>query len=128
MIILDAASYMIKVMKDLDQDWHKILHGKYLAHLVHNCTMRIRAFYKNVDVLIGSVKMITIKKRTIMFLFSGIGVPPVVIVTRWPTWLQATLYYADNLPEIKRIINMLHGEGITIKRAKKAVKANEFTR
>jgi len=42
----------------------------------------------------------------------------------------ATLYYADNynLPEMKRIINMLHGEGITIKRAKKAVKANEFTR
>ena len=40
-IISDAASYMIKAMKDLNQDWHKILHAKYLVHLVHNCAMRI---------------------------------------------------------------------------------------
>jgi len=109
-------------MKDLNQDWLKIRHAKCLAHLVYNCAIRLRAFYKNVDVLIASVKMISIKHRAIMSLFSGIGVPPVVIVTRWPTWLQATLYYADNLPEIKRIINMLHGEVVIIKRAKDTLK------
>jgi len=53
-----------------------------------------------------------------MFLFSGIGVPPAVILTRWSSWLRVTFYYADNMPEIKRIINMLHGEGIIIKRIK----------
>ena len=36
MIISDTASYVIKAMKDLNQDWHKILHSKCLAHLVHN--------------------------------------------------------------------------------------------
>ena len=51
MIISDAASYMIKAMKGLNQDWHKIQHAKCLAHLVHNCAMRIRAFYKYFDVL-----------------------------------------------------------------------------
>jgi len=44
MIMSDAASCMIKAMKDLNQDWHKILHEKFLAHLVHNYAMRIRAF------------------------------------------------------------------------------------
>jgi len=73
--------------------------------------MRIQAFYKNVDVIIASIKLITIKNRTIMFLFSGIDDPPAVIVTKCSIWLGATIYYVDNLADIKQIINMLHGKG-----------------
>jgi len=80
-------------MKDLNQDWHNILHVK--------CAMRLRAFYKNVDFLTVSVKVITIKNRTIVSLFSGICVPPAVIITRWSSLLRADIYYEDNLPEIK---------------------------
>ena len=121
MIISDAASYMKKAINDLNRNCHNILHVKCLAHLVHNCAMRIRGFYKNVDLLIASVKMITIKNRTTMSLFSGIGIPPAVIVTRWSSWLRAALYYANNLPGVRRVIDTLFDEGVLVKRAKEAV-------
>ena len=62
-----------------------------------------------------------------MSLFSGIGVPTALIVTKWSSSLLATLYYADNLSEMKRIKNLLYGKEIIIKRAKEAVKVNGFT-
>ena len=43
------------------------------------------------------------------------------IVTRWGTWLKAADYYADNLIEVKKIVNEFEGDGILVKRAKEAV-------
>jgi len=40
-------------------------------------------FLINVYLLIASVKMIVIRNRTTMSLFSSIGIPPVFIVTKW---------------------------------------------
>jgi len=54
--------------------------------------MRIRGFYKNIDFLIASLKMITIKNRTTMSLFSGIEIPLAVIVTKSSSWLREALY------------------------------------
>ena len=43
------------------------------------------------------------------------------VVTRWGTWLKAADYYADNLIEVKNIVNEFEGDGILVKRAKEAV-------
>ena len=66
---------------------------------------------------ITSVKMITTKNMTVVSLFSGFGVPPAVIVTRWSSWLREILYYTDNVLEIKRI-RSLPAKGIIIKNNK----------
>ena len=40
-------------------------------------------------------------------------------MTRWSTWLKAADYYADNLIEVKKIVD--EGDRILVKRAKEAV-------
>ena len=49
------------------------------------------------------------------------GSPPEPVVTRWGTWLKAADYYANNLIEVKKIVNEFEGDGILVKRAKEAV-------
>ena len=58
--------------------------------------------------------MIPIKNRTIVSLFSDIGVSTTVIVTIWSSWLEAAIYYTDNFSEVKHIITSLSHEGILI--------------
>ena len=43
------------------------------------------------------------------------GSPPEPVVTRWGTWLKAADYYADNLIEVKKIVNEFEGDGIFVK-------------
>ena len=40
---------------------------------------------------------------------------------RWCTWVKAADYYADNLIEVKKIVNEFEGDGILVKRAKEVV-------
>ena len=42
-------------------------------------------------------------------------------MTRWSTWLKAADYYADNLIEVKKIVNQFEDDGILVKRAKEAL-------
>ena len=71
--------------------------------------------------------MITIKNRTNKELFNDIGIPPSVIVTRWSSWLRAALYYADNLPGIRKIVNSISDKGILLTRAKEAANQSNLT-
>lgn len=121
LVVTDAASYMIRAFKNLKIQTPDFYHVTCVAHLIHNCAMRIRAYYSNVDKCISSVKAITIKNRTITALFKTVGKPPTVIVTRWSSWLKASLYYAEHLPIIKNIINSIDGQGILISKAKDAI-------
>ena len=121
LLISDAASYMVKADKILKSRDYKVLHVKCMAHLIHNCAMRIRAFFVDVDGLIGSMKLLTHKNNERKHLFSEIGSPPDIIVTRWSSWLKATMHYCENLPHIKTIVSAIKDSGILTDRAKKAL-------
>lgn len=124
LIISDAASYMIKAIREFKSIYNNCFHVLCLAHLIHNCSMIIRANFNNVDKLIGSIKAITIKNKNNMAFFSEIGLPPKVIVTRWSSWLRAVDYYCVNLPSIKNILNKISTDGILIQNAKNAIENN----
>ena len=70
------------------------------AHLLHNCAMRVRAHFKNIDEVIGRIKAAKLKNkdRKKDFQDAGLPFPPDPIITRWTTWLIAALYYSENLP------------------------------
>lgn len=125
LIITDAAKYMVKAFKVLSNQNYSFFHVTCLAHLIHNCAIRIKASYINVDNCIARIKLITIKNKSNADLFKNIGKPPDVIVTRWSSWLKAAIYYATHLPSIKGIVNSIDNEGILVKRAKEALR-NEF--
>ena len=51
-------------------------------YLLHNCAMKIKSHFENVDQLIAKVKAVTIKNKTRQAKFSAIGYPPQPIPTR----------------------------------------------
>ena len=89
-----------------------------LAHLLNNCAMKIKSHFEDVDQLIAKVKAVTIKNKTRQAKLSAIGYPPQPVPTKWESWLNAALYYAKNLPEVKAIVESFVGSGILVTQAK----------
>ena len=80
--------------------------------------MKIKSHFEDVDQLIAKVKAVTIKNKTKQAKFSAIGYPPQPVPTRSGSWLNAALYYAKTLPEVKTIMESFVGSGILVTQAK----------
>jgi len=92
-----------------------------VAHLLHNCAMKVKSHFHDVDQLIASIKAVTVKNKSRQAQFAAIGYPPQPIVTRWGSWLNAALYYARNLPEVKSIVESFEGSGVLVTQAKNSL-------
>ena len=114
----DATKYMIAADITLKSLYPKLFHVTCVAHLLHNCAMKIKSRFEDVDQLIAKVKVVTIKNKTRQAKFSAIGYPPQPVPTRWESWLNAALYKAKNLPEVKAIVESFVGSGILVTQAK----------
>ena len=51
----------------------KLFHMTCVAHLLHNCAVKIKSHFEDVDQLIAKVKAATIKNITRQAKFSAIG-------------------------------------------------------
>jgi hypothetical protein len=60
-----------------------LIHVGCLAHILHNCCLRVKARFKKVDDLIGAVKMAIHKNKTNRAKFTDISLPPEVVIRRW---------------------------------------------
>ena len=100
----------------------KLFHVTCVAHLLHNCTMKIKSHFKDVHQLIANVKAVTIKNKTRQAKFFAIGYPPQPVPTRWESWLNVALYYAKKLPEVKAIVESFVGSGILLLKQRLACK------
>ena len=107
MLLSDAAKYMIAAGITLKSLYPKLFHVLCVAHLLHNCDMRVKSHIEHVDQLIAQVKAVTIINKTRQARFSAIGYPPQPVPTRRGSWLNAALYYAKNLPEVKALWKVL---------------------
>ena len=88
--------------------------------------MKIKSHFEDVDQLIAKVKAVTIKNKTRQAKFSAIGYPPQPVPTRWVSWLNADLYYAKNLPEVKAIVESFKGSGILVTQAKVGLEKSDL--
>ena len=91
----DAARYMSLAGKTLKELYPSLMDVTCVAHLPHNCAMRVRAHLKNIDKIIATIKEATIKNkdRKKDFHDAGLPSPPDPAITRWATWLRVVLYY-----------------------------------
>ena len=80
--------------------------------------MKTKPHFEDVDQLIAKVKVATIKSKTRQAKFSAIGYPLLPVPTRWGSWLNAALYYAKTLLEVKAIVESFAGFGILVTQAK----------
>ena len=120
LLLSDAAKYMIAAGITLKSLYPKMFHMMCVAHLLHNCAMKIKSHFEDVDQLIAKVKAVAIKNKSRQAEFSAIiGYPPQPVPTRWGNWLNdAVLYYAKNLPEMTAIVESFVDSGILVTQAK----------
>ena len=95
-----------------------LFHVTCVAHLLHNCAMKIKYHFEDVDQLIAKIKAITIYNKTRQAKFSATGYPPQPVSTRCGSWLNAALYYAKNLPEVKATVESFVDSEILVTQAK----------
>ena len=60
LFLADAARYMSSAEKTLKDLYPSLMHVTCVAHLLHNCAMRARAHFKNIDGVIATTKVATI--------------------------------------------------------------------
>ena len=104
------------------------MHIICVAHLLHNCAMRVRAHFKNIDQIIATIKVATIKNkdRKKNFHDAGLPSPPDPVITRWATWLRAVSCYSENLPAVCTIVNNWKSAGFLFSRAKDAINVEDL--
>ena len=114
---------MSSVGRTLKELYPSLMHVTCVAHLLHNCAMRARAYFKNIDEVVATIKAATIKNkdRKKDFHHAGLPSPPDPVITRWATWLRAALHYSENLPAVRTIVNNWTRAGLLVSRAKDAI-------
>ena len=128
LFLTDAARYMSLAGKTLKKLYPSLMHVTCVAHLLHNCAMRVRAHLKNIDEIIATIKAATInnKDRKKDFHDTGLPSPPDPVITTWATWLRAALYYSENLPAVRTIVNNWISAGLLVSRAKNAINVEDL--
>ena len=93
MFLTDAARYISLAGKTLKELYFSLMHVTCVAHLLHNCAMRVRAHFKNIDEIIATIKAATIKNKNRKkdFHDAGLPSPPDPVITRWGNWLKGQL-------------------------------------
>ena len=116
LLLTDAAGYMSLAGKTLKELYPTLMHVTCVAHLLHNCAIRVRAYFKNIDNVVATIKAATIKNkdRKNDFREAGLPSPPELVITRWATWLRAALYYSENLPAVRTIVNNWTSGGLLL--------------
>ena len=75
LILADAARYMSSTGKTLKELHPSLMHVTCVAHFQHNCAMRVRAHFKNIDQVIATIKAATIKNKDRKKDFHDAGLP-----------------------------------------------------
>ena len=75
LFLTDAARYMSLAGKTLKELYPSLMHVTYVAHLLHNCAMRVRAQFKNSDEIIATIRAATIKNKDRNKDFHDTGLP-----------------------------------------------------
>ena len=114
--------------KTLKKLYPFLKHVTCVAHSLHNFAMRVRAYFKNIDEVVATIKAATIKNkdRKNSFHKAGLPSPPDLVTTRWATWLRAVLYFSKNLPAVCTIVNNSASGGLLASRAKDVINANDL--
>ena len=114
--------------KTLKELYPSLMHATCVAHELHNCAMRVRAYFKNIDKIIATIKAATIKNkdRKKDLHDACLPSPPDPVITRWATWLRAALYYSENLPAVRTIVNNWTSADLLVSRAKDAINVKDL--
>lgn len=88
--------------------YEKLIHCTCLAHGINRIAETIRLQFPLVNELVKSGKKIFVKAPLRVQHFKtalpNVSLPPEPVLTRWGTWLDAAVYYANNFQDFKKIV------------------------
>jgi len=133
LFVSDAAPYMVKAGKSIQSFYSKMIHVTCIAHALHRVAEEIRGHFSKVDKLVSNGKKIFLKAPSRVDKFreiaKGIPLPPQPVITRWGTWLNASIYYCEHFESIKEVVNALDSEdAISIKKVQTVIKSSSLHR
>jgi len=91
LLLSDATRYMVVACNVLKSVYPKLFHVTCVAHLLHNCAMKAKSHFHDVDQLIASIKAATVKNKRQASTVCCYWLPTQPIVTRWGSWLNCCL-------------------------------------
>lgn len=98
---------MLKCGRDLKNFYPDVIHLTCLAHAINLVAETVRNNFEQVDALISNVKKVFLKAPLRIQYYKehlpDLPLPPQPVLTRWGTWLEAALFYADHFEEIKSV-------------------------
>ncbi|XP_039315482.1 uncharacterized protein LOC120360022 [Solenopsis invicta] len=114
LLVTDAAAYMLKAARDLQIFYPNIIHLTCLVHGFNRVAEEVRLHFPLVNTIISSVKKIFLKAplriEEYRAKLGNIPLPPEPILTRWGTWIEAALFYANNFTSIREVIESFNSE------------------
>ena len=123
LFLTDATRYMSLTGKTFKELYPSLMHVNCVAHLLHNCAMRVRTHFKNINEVIATIKAATIKNkhRKKDFHDAALSSPPDLVITRLATLLRAVLNYNENLPVLSTIVSNWTSVSFLVSRAKDTI-------
>ena len=78
-----------------------------IAHLLHNYTMQVRAYFKNIGDVVAMIKAAAIKNKDRKKNFHEVSLPspPDFVFTRRLSWLGAASGFSKHFPSVCTIVN-----------------------
>lgn len=131
LLITDAAPYMLKAGRMLQEHCKKMIHFTCMAHALHRIAERVRENFNLVDTFIANMKKTFLKAPQRVTIYKkycpNLPLPPQPVLTRWGTWLQAVNFYVENIATIKMAIVHLQSDAKCIIELKQAIDDPDLT-
>jgi hypothetical protein len=114
LLVTDATPYMKKATEGLSVTYPKLIHVTCAVHALHRVCETICVLYPNVDKSVANGKKIFVKSPARTELFKNKApdtpLPPTPVIIWWGTWLDATVYYAENFKIFCSVASEFNGD------------------
>lgn len=130
LLLTDAAAYMLKSGKDLKVFYPALIHVTCIAHAFHRLCETIRVMFPEVNDLISYVKKVFVKAPSRVLIWKrtcDLPLPPEPILTRWGTWIEAALFYAEHLNAVRSVLSKMDPhESASIQKAQDVIENSQL--
>lgn len=109
LLLSDAATYMGKAGKCLKIFYPNMIHVTCAAHGCHRLAERVREMFPDINTLVNNGKKMFLKAPARINIYKemlpGKSLPPQPVITRWGTWLESAIFYAENYQDFVRVVD-----------------------
>jgi len=101
-----------------------MIHVTCVAHGLDRVLEKVREIFPEVNKLVNNGKKILLKSLHRVEIYKNnmeCELPPEPVITRWGTWSEAALFYAENFNKFKMFINALDEDVQTINKLKRVI-------